>query len=166
MNDNFYYLGILYMLFQLISFVKTAFDNKRDSKKFINDVSKEMPRDMTELNKESIQASITHIKSFGFNKIAGIIFSILCLIYIIAGILYTQESSLYFAVLITSAVCFFVPIIGTFITALNSKDFLVPALMNSTSDILQSKIITIIGCTEIIIKISAIGFITYNHFFI
>lgn len=165
MNEIFYYFGFFYILIQLISLKKNYISKERESKDFIENVSRKMPSHFYELDREMIRGSMKQVVQFISNKTIGLMISLLLLVWIVIGCIYSQEQKTFILILSISCICFLMPVIQTVIRVISSDD-MKKSLIDSTNIVIESSQLKIMSRIEMIIKIMAVGFILYKHFIV
>lgn len=166
MTDLFYYAGFAYILFQTSGFYSCLYPDK-EADGFINKLSKDVPRDITEAIDRSRLNNLVETNSrFLSQKRAGIVLGIFFFCWIVAGWFYSQEATAFGAIFYISVAFFLTPFVISIHSALNSDKFFLDAFVASIASQTKSKTSTVLNFAECSIKIILTSYILHSHFYI
>lgn len=164
MEDSFYYMAFLYILYQMSGIVK-GWILPKEKEDVLKKMSKQMPEEFNKMDDKQIQKTIETFAHFSLTKTLGFVISIFAAVWLICGYLYTPESYWFLLMIILVIGMAIIPPIALLISALRegSKN-LILSFTDKGSELANSRKMKFVGTIETLIQIALASYIINLHF--
>jgi len=143
MTDIFYYIGIPYIIWEIVSMILTTRHNEDSEKEIVAGLTSGLPSKIEETDMENLSKSVGAVKELTIKKFFGIITGFFFLVWMIAGYLYSHESNIFLFILILSFATTVIPMIVMVVYVFKSRDIKGTAVKSGETLIKKSKSLVI-----------------------
>lgn len=163
MNDFFYYIGVLYILYDLRGLILTFIDGDKEVDEMTRGIK--APTDITD--GEAIMGNLDVVSTWTFKKLFFIITSVFFGCWLIVGSVGAPEHFLFSTLIVMGILNMLFPIILGLIKAFSQKEeFWYNAYMKELKTSAKSNSVKVICVVDSMVQYCVVGYILYLHFWI
>lgn len=161
MNDFFYYIGILYIIYDLRGLILTFIEGDEEIDEMTRGIK--APTDITDM--QAIMGTVDTVATFTYKKLFVIITGVFLWCWLIVGSVGASEHFLFSTLIVLGIFNIIFPILVVFYKALSQKEeFWYSAYIKELKNTAKSKSLKVISVVDSMAQYCIVGYIFYSHF--